>query len=72
MHALTPFFDPNAYVFSSLARFPGLKEVSGAIMVHLPFADNLALNLQALGLLLAPCSEFAGGAWAQRLLPVFC
>jgi len=35
--------------------------VAGTIAVHVPFADHLALNLQALGLLMAPCCEFYGG-----------
>eukprot|EP00435_Cladocopium_sp_Y103_P061074 s211_g22.t1 len=45
--------------------------VAGTIAVHLPFADHLALNLQAFGLLIAPICEFAGShmAWGCYLTP---
>lgn len=45
--------------------------VAGTIAVHLPFADHLALNLQAFGLLMAPICEFAGShmAWGCYLTP---
>ncbi|CAK9026543.1 unnamed protein product [Durusdinium trenchii] len=38
--------------------------VTGAIMVHLPFVDHLALNLEAFSLLLAPCCELYGSQLA--------